>query len=111
MKDLRPRSSFTSVDVSLRCTVPSVADAQPATARTFRTFRKLSQAVTFIQSRDEEAGAKLRRAAYGADPRDVRFVVNFHGSVPRSRMKLGRTRWIMRNGITVDRLLPVPVLS
>lgn len=92
----------------LNCTLPRVEQDAPALPRTFRTFRKIQDAVTYMAKMNEERAPKLSKRAYGADPRDTRYVVNFYGSHAKPRIKLA-SRVIMSQGISFDRLLPVCV--
>lgn len=54
----------------------TIAELQPSVRRSFKAYRTLSEAVSFISRRKE---GKLSKVAYGNDPRDVRFIVNYRG--------------------------------
>jgi len=73
----------------IKGTIPRLMDSSldGIMPRTFRTFRKLSDAVTFVQKHAKRS-PRLSKSEYGCDPRDVRYVVNFYGSPRRERVKL-----------------------
>lgn len=87
-------------------TLVAIAEAQPNIPRTFRACWTVDRAVKLATVKE---GATVRFVQYGTDARDVRFVVNFYGSNPRPARKTSTVRHLMRNGLTVNRRLPVVV--
>lgn len=70
----------------MRSTIPSLIESQPALPRTFRAFRTLKQAVSYIAKQDESRECKLRHVRYTSQ--DERYIVNMRGSNLKSRIKL-----------------------
>lgn len=92
----------------MRCTIPTIIDRQPAALRSFRAFASLTLAFRYIE-RHPDANCTLAKRCYGDDKRDVRYVVNFTGSVRKQRVTLAKARLIMWHGMTTDRHLPVVI--
>lgn len=58
-----------------------------------------------MQKHDDSTGRIIR---YSSHPNDIRVAVNYYGNVPKQRVKTAKERYIMRDGMNVNRQLPVP---
>lgn len=91
----------TTAGLPERCDIPEMLVS--------KWFREVDNAARFMQRKDESTTGRIVR--YSAHPHDVRVVVTYYGNVPKSRVKLAKQREIMRDGMTVDRRLPVRVVE
>lgn len=75
-------------------------------SKVFRAFREVDNAVKFMGKHDDSTGKIVR---YGTHKNDVRVIVHYLGKAKRDRVKLTPKREIMRNGVNVNRLLPIAI--
>lgn len=88
----------TTAGLADRCDVPKM--------KVSRWFREVDNAARFMQlpSTGEDVTGRIIR--YSNHKNDVRVVVTYLGNVPKSRVKTSKARYIVKDGVNVNRLLP-----